>query len=119
MSNKRRVLEAIPEEERSKDLKNLDLSYDHLPIERALGVQWCIESDELGFKIVLKDKPLMRHGVLSTISSIYDPIGMAARLFCQGRKSFKIFAKRKSIGKNTTFVGKDGEMDSPHWNGLS
>jgi hypothetical protein len=38
-SNKRRMLETIPEDERSKELKSLDLGYDHLPIERALGVQ--------------------------------------------------------------------------------
>ena len=39
-SNKRRVLEAIHEEERSKELNCNDLSCDYLPIQRALGVQW-------------------------------------------------------------------------------
>ena len=38
--NRRSVLESIPVKERSKDVKTLDLSYDNLPIERALGVQW-------------------------------------------------------------------------------
>ena len=94
-SNKRRILETIPEEERSKELKSLDLSYDHLPIERALGVQWFVESDELGFKIVLKDKPLTRRGVLSTISSIYDPIGMAAPILLPGKKIFQELCRDK------------------------
>ena len=37
--NQRSILESIPKEERSKDVKTLDLNYDELPIERALGVQ--------------------------------------------------------------------------------
>ena len=85
-SNKRQVLEAIPEEERAKELNSIDLCRDHLPIERALGVQWFVESDELGFKIVLKDKLLTRRGILSTISSIYDPIGMAAPILLPGKR---------------------------------
>ena len=80
------MLESIPEKERSKEIKSLDLNHDHLPIERALGVQWAIESDELGFKITLNDRPLTRRGVLSTISSIYDPLGMAAPSLLPGKK---------------------------------
>ena len=63
--NRRSVLESIPEEERSKDVKTLDLNYDELPIERALGVQWCVESDTFRFRITNKDKPLTRRGILS------------------------------------------------------
>jgi hypothetical protein len=85
-SNKRQVLEAIPEDERAKELNSIDLGGDHLPIERALGVQWFVETDELGFKIVLRDKPLTRRGILSTISSIYDPIGMAAPILLPGKR---------------------------------
>ena len=40
LSNSRRVLAAIPEEERAKDIKDLDLDHDILPVERALGVRW-------------------------------------------------------------------------------
>ena len=85
-SKKRRVLETIPEKERSKEVNSLDLSHGHLPIERALGVQWLVDSDELGFNIILKDKPLTGRGILSTISSIYDPLGMAAPILLPGKK---------------------------------
>ena len=95
-SNKRQVLEAIPEEERAKELNSIDLGRDHLPIERALGVQWFVESDELGFKIVLKDKPLTRRGILSTISSIYDPIGMAAPILLPGKRILQDLCKAKN-----------------------
>ena len=41
VSNSKKVIAAIPPEDRSSQLKNLDLGRDPLPLERALGVQWC------------------------------------------------------------------------------
>ena len=64
-----KVIDAIPHEDRSKDLQNLDITKDILPVERALGVQWCVESDTLQFRVELKDQPLTRRGILSTVSS--------------------------------------------------
>ena len=77
-SNNKCVLEELPPEDRAKDLKDLDLRYDTLPIQRSLGTYWCIESDTLGFRIQLKDKPLTRRGILSTTSSVYDPLGVVS-----------------------------------------
>lgn len=58
-------------------MKNLDLEQDKLPIERALGVHWCVESDTFQFKVIIKDRPFTRRG-LSVVSSIYDPLGVLA-----------------------------------------
>ncbi|GAA6089155.1 uncharacterized protein LOC112848234, partial [Tachysurus ichikawai] len=44
MSNSCAVLSAIPEKDRKSKVKDLDLDHDALPLERALGVQWCAES---------------------------------------------------------------------------
>ena len=44
-------------------------------IERLLGVVWCVESDTLQFRIIVDSKPFTRRGILSTVSSIYDPLG--------------------------------------------
>ena len=76
-SNSREVLETIPEEERAKEVKTLDLSKDDLPVERALGVKWCVETDTFGFKVDVKLKPPTRRGILSVISSVYDSLGLA------------------------------------------
>lgn len=65
----------LPEKERAKEVRAVDLSKDILPIERALGVLWCIESDSFRFRIKVQDKPVTRRGILSTVSSIYDPLG--------------------------------------------
>ena len=56
----------------------MDLGHDVLPVERALGVHWNVEHDEFVFKIQVKDKPLTRRGLLSIVSSIYDPLSFTA-----------------------------------------
>ena len=44
-----------------------------------------MESDTLGFRIELKDKPLSRRGILSTISSVYDPLGIVSPVILCGK----------------------------------
>jgi hypothetical protein len=65
-SNDRSVLKSIPAEDRAKEVKTLDLDQDKLPIERVLGVQWCAESDQFQFKMVIKYRPATRRGILIT-----------------------------------------------------
>lgn len=60
MSNSRAVMAAIPEDQRAKGIKDLDLEHNLLPVERVLGVQWCIQSDAFKFKIMVQDRPLTR-----------------------------------------------------------
>ena len=62
-------------DDRAQGLKDLDLQHCTLPVERALGVQWCVETDTFQFRMILQDKPLTRRGILSTVSSVYDPLG--------------------------------------------
>jgi hypothetical protein len=45
VSNSRNVKKHIPCEERAKDFKSLDLKYEILPSEGALGVKWNVERD--------------------------------------------------------------------------
>lgn len=58
ISNFKEVIAKIAPEDRAKGVKDLDFHSDVLLIERALGVQWCAESDTFQFRIVLQDKPL-------------------------------------------------------------
>ena len=53
-SNNREVVNSIPVSERDKEVKDLDLHCDSLPIERAFGVEWCVDSDLFQFKLDLK-----------------------------------------------------------------
>ena len=95
VSNRREVLVTIPQEERAQDVRTLDLTTDHLPIERALGVQWAVESDTLGFRIILKDKLFTRRGILSTICSVCDPLGKAAPFLLVGKKILQDLCRMK------------------------
>lgn len=92
VSNSHVVIASIPEEGRDKEIKDQDV----LPVGRALGVQWCIESESLQFKIVLQDRPLTRRGILSMVSSVYDPLGflspviLLAKQILQGLSRMKL-----------------------------
>jgi len=70
ISNSKEVIEAVPKGQRAKGVKELGLARDVLPIERALGVQWCVQSDDLQFRMELQDRPLTRRGILASVSSI-------------------------------------------------
>lgn len=86
---------SVPQDIRAQDLRTLDLGCHFLPDERALGVQWAIESDTLGFRIILKDMPLTRRGFLSTICSVYDPLGIAAPFLLNGKKILQDLCRLK------------------------
>jgi hypothetical protein len=86
VSNSKDVLSTISPDDRASNLKDLDFNDGPLPVERTLGTQWCIESDSFKLRIILQLKPCTRRGILSTISSIYDPLGFAAPFLLIGRQ---------------------------------
>ncbi|XP_064622346.1 uncharacterized protein LOC135484642 [Lineus longissimus] len=73
LSNSREVLASVPECERA--VPTLDLDLDDFPLSRALGVMWDVQEDVFKFTVVPNDKPATKRGVLSTISSLFDPVG--------------------------------------------
>lgn len=77
-SNSRTVLSSIPEERRSKPTRKLHLDQESLPVEKALDLSWCAESDTFTFQLTLERKPHTRRGILSMVSSIFDPLGLLA-----------------------------------------
>lgn len=94
-SNSREFLAFLPDNERAKEVRAVDLSQDVLPIERALGVLWCIESDSFKFRINIKEKPVTRRGILSIVSSIYDPLGFLAPFTLPAKTLMQQLAKEK------------------------
>ena len=54
--------------------------------ERLLGVIWCCESDTFQFRVTINNKPLTRRGILSIVSTIYDPLGFIAPFILEGKK---------------------------------
>ena len=86
ISNKQEVIKSIPDDKRKPNVRNELVTLGNLPEEKALGVKWDTQNDTLGFYIKFADKPLTRRGLLSTLSSVYDPLGLAAPFLLKGRQ---------------------------------
>ena len=97
ISNKKMVTQSVPEYDRRNDVKNADVDTS-VSLEKALGVYLQTENNIFRFKIVLKDKPMTRMGTLSVISSIFDPLGLAAPRTLRGKTILQLFAKMKLVG---------------------
>ena len=76
LCNQREVFETIPTSYRAPSVLDLDLNSEVLPIERTFVVQWNMNIDMFTFKMVPKNKPFRRRGILSVTCSIYDLLGM-------------------------------------------
>ena len=94
-SSSKRVLSAIPLEERDDSVAVLDLNRDELPTERTLGMNWDMNNDLFTFRIMLKDKPFNRRGVLSVVASIYDPMGYLAPVTLIGKTFLQDMCRKK------------------------
>lgn len=84
--NSKKVLKSIPDEECAESVQDQDMALQEPLMERALGVQWCISSDDFQFRVTVKEHPLTRRGVLSTVASIYDPLGFVAPFILLGKQ---------------------------------
>lgn len=84
-SNSKEVLKAFPPQDHASDLKDLDLRSDMLPTQHSLGLNWSLKYDTFTFEIATDTKPFTRRGVLSTINSIFDPLGFVAPVTIQGK----------------------------------
>ena len=62
-----------------------DLVKEEQPTERALGVYWNVQKDALCFQVNLREKPRNRRGMLSMLSSFYDPLGLISPSILKGR----------------------------------
>ena len=81
LSNSKHILKTLTPAERSPKVVNLDLN--SIPIETARGIIWDLQEDILQIKTINKDSMLIKRGLLSFISSIYDPIGIISPLMLE------------------------------------
>lgn len=75
-------------------MKDLDLDLDQLPVERVLGVQWCVQFDTFKFKTTFRDR------LLSSPLSVQFTILLKSLLlwFSLQRRSYKIYVERSLVG---------------------
>ena len=89
VSNSQRVLESIPSERRAAPKSSETLQLDLVPGEKVLGVFWNITQDTFGVRIKTSEATCSKRGMLSVISSLYDPLGMVAPVVLQGKLMFQ------------------------------
>ena len=86
-SNSKSVMKSITNTGR-QEAKSQELYFDYENLERALGLQWCIDSFQ--YKLTLREKSLTRGSILSTFATIYDPLGLIAPYTLRGKNTVKI-----------------------------
>ncbi|XP_003724582.2 uncharacterized protein LOC100890015 [Strongylocentrotus purpuratus] len=94
-SNHRAVLHAIPKDERASSVQQLNFEKDKLPQERALGILWNAETDSFGYSIKIKDRPPTKRGMLSIISSVYDPLGFVSPVILTAKQLLQDLCRLK------------------------
>lgn len=96
ISNSQQVLDSLPKEDCVETVRNQDIELGEQQIERALGVKWCITSDHLQFRVVVNEQSLSRRGILSTVASIYDPLGFVAPFVLLGKQILQQLCRDKA-----------------------
>ena len=94
LSNNEDLLQSIPEEDRAKS-KTTENDGILSSCRRILGVLWDNEEDCFKFHVKLKDGPFTRRGLLSALSSVFDPFGFLAPLILAAKLLLKDFCRRK------------------------
>lgn len=74
-------------------------------MERALGILWSIETDCFRFFFCLKDQPATQRGILSTVTSLYDPLGFVAPFLLTGKRVLQETC-RNGTGWNDSLISE-------------
>lgn len=83
------MIGAFSEEDCVPVNKDLDLSGDVATTQCSLGLLWEIKTDTFTFSASTDVKPFTRCGVLSTVNSVFDPLGLLVPVMIQGRTLLK------------------------------
>ena len=106
LSNSRSVLNAIPESERAPTIVSLN-PCDALPSDRTLGINRNVNRDEMKFKLKVNDQPFTRRGILSVVSSIYDPLGIVSPITLSAKAIIQNLCRQKlSLDNKISMMGQ-------------
>ena len=94
ITNSEEVLRCIPESKRATISQAHPL--DETTNERLLGMLWKLKEDAFTFTADLPKKPLTRRGMLSALSSLFDPLGFVSSVVLEGRLLLQELCKRKA-----------------------
>ncbi len=78
------VMRAFPSTDHAKDLKDLDLDVSSPPLQHSLGLSWNLVNNTFTFHVANSEKPFTQRGVLATINSLFDPLGLVVPITIWG-----------------------------------
>lgn len=85
-SNSVNVMKSFPIDDLGSELKELNHCADiNLPVQHSLGMLWNLNCDMFVFKFSNAGKPYTRRGLLSTMNSIFDPMGFISPVTISGK----------------------------------
>ena len=62
--------------------------------DRILGIQWKVKEDQFTFNVRIPDKTFTRREILSTIASLYDPLGFVAPVQLEAKRLLQTLSKQ-------------------------
>ncbi|XP_068250223.1 uncharacterized protein [Palaemon carinicauda] len=104
---------ALPAEDCSVESDKFNLDMESL-MTRALGMLWDLKEDSFKFSIELKDNPFTRRGLLSTISSLYDPLGLLSPIILPAKKLLQELCQVESLDWDERIPDEPAERWE-HW----
>jgi hypothetical protein len=91
-SNSKEIIEEVSGDN-GEAVKNLNLLTEE-SAKRSLGVNWDVAKDTLGFSASVSNKPFTKRGILSCVSSIFDPMGLASPFILVAKRLVQDLTKR-------------------------
>ncbi|TWW71193.1 hypothetical protein D4764_17G0006760 [Takifugu flavidus] len=111
-SNSQAVMEAFCPKDCAAALKDLDFGGEEAQSKRSLGLIWETKEDTFTFSVATSDKPFTRHGVLSSVNSVFDPLGPLAPVRIQGRALLRELTSECSEWDIPLPEGKKGKWET-------
>jgi len=92
VTNDEILLQEIDEEDRAKEVKEFNKEV----ISKALGVRWDVKEDTLKVEVsTTEDEVITRRRMLSTIATMYDPLGIVSPCIITAKLMFQEASKLK------------------------
>ena len=96
----------------SSDLSESTISIgENTAMQQALGLCWNVKQDCLVIHTKIPDRPFTKRGILATVNSIFDPLGLVSPIVLAGKIiQRKVIPSKKDPNPATANLGWDDEL---------
>lgn len=104
-SNSHDVIAKLPRSECSSVIARFGLTPEPILQERSLSVLWDTDQDFFTFNHEPLTNPDTRRGVLSSVASVFDPLGLISLFILKGRINLqKNLQEQRTVGQSTAIT---------------